>query len=106
MFEAHLQGKISVEKIVEKMAHNPAKIFKIEKRGFIREGYYADLAIVNTALPWTVNKDNILYKCGWSPLEGTNFKSRISHTFVNGQLVYANAKVKEARFGQRLLFER
>lgn len=106
MFEAHLQGKISVEKIVEKMAHNPAKIFKIEKRGFIREGYYADLAIVNTALPWTVNKDNILYKCGWSPMEGTNFKSRISHTFVNGQLVYANAKVKEAHFGQRLLFER
>lgn len=106
MFEAHLQGKISVEKIVEKMAHNPAKIFKIEKRGFIREGYYADLAIVNTTAPWTVNKDNILYKCGWSPLEGTNFKSRISHTFVNGQLVYNNAKVKEGTFGQRLLFER
>ncbi|ESU24471.1 Dihydroorotase [Flavobacterium enshiense DK69] len=106
MFEAHLQGKISVEKIVEKMAHNPAKIFKIEKRGFIREGYYADLAIVNTTLPWNVNKDNILYKCGWSPFEGVNFKSRISHTFVNGQLVYANAKVKEGCFGQRLLFER
>ncbi|HSD14152.1 MAG TPA: dihydroorotase [Flavobacterium sp.] len=106
MFEAYLQGKISVEKIVEKMAHNPAKIFKIEKRGFIREGYYADLAIVNTALPWNVNKDNILYKCGWSPFEGTNFKSRISHTFVNGQLVYANAKVKEGCFGQRLLFDR
>jgi dihydroorotase len=106
MFETHLQGKISVEKIVEKMAHNPAKIFKIEKRGFIREGYYADLVLVNAALPWTVNKDNILYKCGWSPLEGTNFKSRISHTFVNGHLVYTNAKVKEGRFGQRLLFER
>lgn len=106
MFEAHLQGKISVEKIVEKMAHNPAKIFKIEKRGFIREGYYADLALVNTTSPWTVNKDNILYKCGWSPLEGANFKSRISHTFVNGQMVYNNAKVKEGHFGQRLLFER
>lgn len=106
MFEAHLQGKISVEKIVEKMAHNPAKVFKIEKRGFIREGYFADLTIVNTTAPWTVNKDNILYKCGWSPLEGANFKSRISHTFVNGHLAYANGKVKEDRFGQRLLFER
>lgn len=106
MFEAHLHGKISVEMIVEKMAHNPAKLFKIEKRGFIREGYFADLAIVNTTAPWTVNKDNILYKCGWSPLEGTNFKSRISHTFVNGHLVYVNGKVKDEHFGQRLLFER
>ncbi|MGX7667560.1 dihydroorotase [Flavobacterium pedocola] len=105
LFESHLQGKIAVEKIVEKMAHNPAKIFKIEKRGFIREGYFADLTIVNTTAPWTVNKDNVLYKCGWSPLEGTNFKSRISHTFVNGHLVYTNGKVKEERFGQRLLFE-
>lgn len=104
MFEAYLQGKISVEKIVEKMAHNPAKIFKIEKRGFIREGYFADLTIVNTTTPWTVNKDNVLYKCGWSPLEGTNFKSRITHTFVNGHLAYVNGKVKEEHFGQRLLF--
>ena len=106
MFEAHHQGKISVEKIVEKMCHNPAKIFKIEKRGFIKEGYYADLVIVNPAKPWKVLKDNILYKCGWSPFEGTNFKSRISHTFVNGQLVYDNAKVKEIKAGQRLLFNR
>ncbi|MEW5676818.1 dihydroorotase [Flavobacterium enshiense] len=105
MFEAHLQGKISVEKIVEKMAHNPAKVFRIEKRGFIREGYFADLTLVNTTAPWTVNKDNLLYKCGWSPMEGTNFKSRISHTFVNGHLAYTNGKVKEDRFGQRLLFE-
>ncbi len=106
MFEAHHQGKISVEKIVEKMCHNPAKIFKIEKRGFIREGYYADLAIVNTHLPWNVKKENILYKCGWSPFEGYNFKSRVTHTFVNGKLVYANGKVKELKVGQRLLFER
>lgn len=106
MFEAFHQKKISVEKIVEKMAHNPAKIFKIEKRGFIREGYYADLAIVNPGLPWNVKKENILYKCGWSPLEGTNFKSRITHTFVNGQLVYNNFKVKDIRCGERLLFER
>ncbi|SCY46544.1 dihydroorotase [Flavobacterium caeni] len=106
MFEAHHQGKISVEKIVEKMAHNPAKLFKIEKRGFIREGYFADLAIVNPGLPWNVKKENILYKCGWSPFEGYNFKSRITHTFVNGQLVYNNFKVKDVRLGQRLTFDR
>jgi dihydroorotase len=106
LFEAHHQGKISVEKIVEKFCHNPAKIFKIEKRGFIKEGFYADLAIVNAYLPWNVKKENILYKCGWSPFEGYNFKSRITHTFVNGQLVYHNGKVKEAKVGQRLLFER
>ena len=106
MFEAHHQGKISVEKIVEKMCHNPAKIFKIEKRGFIKEGYYADIAIVNAYLPWNVKKENILYKCGWSPFEGYNFKSRVTHTFVNGKLVYHNGKVKETKVGQRLLFER
>ncbi len=106
MFEAHHQGKISIEKIVEKMCHNPAKIFKIEKRGFIREGYYADLAIVNAHLPWNVKKENILYKCGWSPFEGYNFKSRVTHTFVNGKLVYQNGKVKDLKVGQRLLFER
>ena len=106
MFEANHQGKISVEKIVEKMAHNPAKIFKIEKRGFIRPGYYADLVIVNPGSPWNVKKENILYKCGWSPFEGYNFKSRIMHTFVNGQLVYTGSKVKNIKAGKRLLFER
>ena len=106
MFEAHHQGKISVEKIVEKMCHNPAKIFKIEKRGFIREGYYADLVIVNAGLPWSVKKENIIAKCGWSPFEGYTFKSRITHTFVNGQLVYTAFKVKDIRAGKRLLFER
>jgi len=106
MFEAFHQGKISVEKIVEKMAHNPAKIFKIENRGFIKEGYYADLVLVDPSKPWSVNKDNILYHCGWSPFEGTNFKSRITHTLVNGQLVYENSKVKEIKAGKRLLFNR
>jgi dihydroorotase len=106
MFEAYHKGKISIEKIIEKMAHNPAKLFKIDKRGFIKEGYYADLVIVNTGLPWTVNKDNILYKCGWSPFEGTTFKSRITHTFVNGQLVYNNSKVKDIHVGERLTFDR
>lgn len=106
MFEAHHQGKISVEKIVEKMCHNPAKLFKIEKRGFIREGYHADLVIVNPSLPWSVKPENILYKCGWSPFEGYTFKSRITHTFVNGELVYNNFKVKDTRAGKRLLFDR
>ncbi len=106
MFEAFHQGKITVEKIVEKMAHNPAKIFKIEKRGFIREGYFADLVIVNPTLPWNVKKDNIISKCGWSPFEGYTFKSRITHTIVNGQLVYNNFKVKDIQCGERLLFDR
>ncbi len=106
MFEAFHQGKISVEKIVEKMCHNPAKIFKVEKRGFIKEGFYADLAIVNPGLPWNVKKENILAKCGWSPFEGYNFKSRITHTFVNGELVYQNFKVKDIKAGKRLLFDR
>lgn len=106
MFEAHHQGKISIEKIVEKMCHNPAKIFKIEKRGFIKEGYYADLVLVDTAMPWNVKKENILAQCGWSPFEGYNFKSRITHTFVNGNLVYHNFKVNDQPFGKRLLFDR
>ncbi|WP_374541506.1 dihydroorotase [Flavobacterium sp.] len=106
MMEAYAKGKISVEKIVEKMCHNPARIFKIEKRGFVREGYFADLVIVNPHLPWNVKKENLLYKCGWSPLEGMNLKSRVTHTFVNGKLVYQNGKVKEVLAGQRLTFDR
>jgi len=106
MFEAYLQGKISVEKIVQKMAHNPAILFKIEKRGFVKVGYYADLAIVNSGLPWTVKKENIFAKCGWSPFEDFTFRSRVTHTFVNGELVYHNFKVKDIRRGKRLLFDR
>ena len=106
LFEAFHQGKISIEKIVEKTSHNPAILFQIEKRGFIKEGFYADLVIVNTGLPWSVKKENILYKCGWSPFEGFTFKSRITHTLVNGQLVYVNSKVKDIRAGKRLQFDR
>jgi dihydroorotase len=106
MMEAYIKGRISVEKIVEKMCHNPAKIFKIENRGFIREGYFADLVLVNPHMPWNVKKENILSKCGWSPFEEVNFKSRITHTFVNGNLVYANGKVKDIIVGQRLTFNR
>ena len=106
LLEAHHQGKISLEKIVEKACHNPAILFNVEKRGYIREGYYADLVIVDLQSPWTVNKSNILYKCGWSPFEGSTFKSRITHTFVNGELVYNNFKVLDVKAGQRLTFNR
>lgn len=106
MFEAAKQGKISIEKVVEKMAHNPSKIFKMDRRGFVKEGFYADLAIVDPDSDWMVNKDNILYHCGWSPLEGTVFSSKITHTFVNGTLVYENNQVKEIRNGKRLEFNR
>jgi len=106
LFKMHRQGKISVEKIVEKICHNPAKIFKIEKRGFIKKGYYADLVLVDIASPWTVQKSNILYKCGWSPFEGTTFYSKITHTFVNGNLIYNKGIFNDTIKGQRLLFNR
>ena len=106
LFEAHLQGKISVEKIVEKFCHNPAKIFKIEKRGFIKVGYYADLALVDCQNAWEVSKENILYQCGWSPFEGTRFNSKVTHTILNGQLVFENDKKSTIKAGQRLLFDR
>jgi dihydroorotase len=106
MLEAHHKGKISLEKLVEKMCHNPAILFQIEKRGFIKEGYFADLVIVNLNKPWTVNKQNILYKCGWSPFEGTTFKSRVTHTLLNGHLVYENSKINTKKQGKRLTFTR
>ncbi|MGJ8548124.1 dihydroorotase [Winogradskyella wichelsiae] len=106
LMEAHHQGKISVEKIVEKACHNPAILFNVEKRGYIREGYFADLVIINPQSPWTVNKSNILYKCGWSPFEGNTFKSRITHTFVNGRLVYNNFNILDVKAGERLTFDR
>jgi len=106
MFEAHHQGKISIEKLVEKMCHNPAILFQVEKRGYIKEGYFADIVIVNDNDPWTVNKDNVLYKCNWSPFEGTNFKSKVTHTLVNGQLVYENATFHEVKAAKRLTFNR
>jgi dihydroorotase len=106
MLEMHHKGKISLEKVVEKMCHNPAILFQIARRGFIKEGYYADLVLVDLNNPWTVNKDNILYKCGWSPFEGTTFKSRITHTFLNGNLVYQNSKFNAVKSAKRLTFNR
>lgn len=106
MLEFYHQGKISLEKIVEKMCHNPAILFEIEKRGYIREGYKADLVLVDLNAPWTVNADNILYSCQWSPFEGTTFKSRITHTLVNGQVVYKNFEVLDVHNAERLTFDR
>jgi len=104
MLEFFHNKKISLEKIAEKMCHNPAVCFNIKNRGFIRKGYYADLTLVDTNSPWEVNKSNILYKCGWSPLEGQKFNSKITHTFVNGNLVFENGKLNETVKGKRLLF--
>ncbi len=106
MLDFYHQGKISLEKIVEKMSHNVADMFSINKRGFIREGYFADLVLVDTSKPTTVSKENIWYKCGWSPFEGHTFKSSITHTFVNGHLVYNNGTIDESQLGQRLTFLR
>ncbi len=105
MLEFYKKGKISLEKIVEKTAHNPAILFQIDRRGFIREGYYADLVLVDMAKPWTVTRDNVLYKCGWSPMEGTTFTTKISHTFVNGNLIYNEGRFKEIN-GMQLIFNR
>lgn len=102
MLEFYKQGLISLEKIAEKMCHNPATLYSIEKRGFIREGYFADLTIVDFDLSWTVSKENILYKCGWSPLEGSLFQTKVTHTFVNGNLVYDNGYFNEKKKGEAL----
>ena len=106
LFEMVNKGRITVEKLVEKIAHNPAILFQIKERGYIRKGYKADLVIIDPNSPWTVTKENIAYKCGWSPFEGTTFKSRIKYTFVNGQVVYDNGKLLEANKGQRIEFDR
>ena len=102
MLEFYKQGLISLEKIAEKMCHNPAILYHIEKRGFIREGYFADLTLVDLNTSWTVSKENILYKCGWSPVEGTTFHSSITQTFVNGNLVYNNGRFNENTRGMAL----
>jgi dihydroorotase len=106
MLELYHHGKITLEQIAEKMAHNVATIFQIEKRGFIREGYWADLALVNLNNPWQVNKNNILYKCGWSPFEGSTFKAKVVSTIVSGNLAYENGSLTNEKSGQRMTFSR
>lgn len=100
------EGRISLEKVVEKMSHAVARCFQIADRGFIREGYWADLVLVDLQQSTTVSKENILYKCGWSPLEGVRFPAQVTHTFVNGHLVYGNGIWDESQHGQRLSFDR
>jgi dihydroorotase len=106
MLEAVQNKKITIEKLVEKMCHNPAKIFKIKKRGFIRKGFYADLVLVDLNKEQKVSKSNILYKCGWSPFEGTTFNSVVTHTIVNGNIIYNQGIFDDKIKGKRLKFNR
>ena len=107
LLEMYHKGLLTLELIVQKACHNPAILFEVEKRGYIKKGYYADAVLVDLNAPWSVSKDNILYKCGWSPFEGTTFTSRITHTFVNGVLVYNNFKILDKpKQGKRLTFNR
>ena len=104
MYEHYLNKKITLQKIVEKMCNNPAKIFKINKRGYIREGYYADLVILDPNKKQTISSNNILYKCGWSPFEGKTFNSVITHTFVNGHLAFNNGNLDDSKLGMKINF--
>lgn len=106
LLDMYHDGKISLERIVEKSAHAVSTLFEIDRRGYLREGYHADLAIVNLQSPWEVNKSNVLSKCGWSPFEGHSFKSSVTHTLVSGNLVYEGRKLIEGTTGQRLAFDR
>lgn len=106
MMEFVTDETITMEKLVEKMCHNPATLFRIKERGFIREGYHADLVLVEASRPWTVSEENVLSKCGWSPFEGSTFKARVSHTIVNGNVVYKNGQFDDSIMGERLTFDR
>lgn len=106
MLQHYLNKKISIEKIVTKMCHNPADLFQVEKRGYVRKGYFADLVLIDLNSPWKVEKKNILYKCKWSPFENTVFDSKVTQTFVNGKLVYNNGEFNNELHGRRLTFER
>ncbi len=105
MLEFYKQGKISLEKVVDKMCHKPAQLFRVKERGFIREGCWADLVLVDLNAEYVVEKENILYKCGWSPFEGTTFHSKITHTIVNGKVVYENGQINDKVRGMALEFE-
>lgn len=106
MMEFEQQGKISIEKVVEKMCHAPADCFQVDKRGYLREGYWSDVLIVNPDKKWIVAKDNILYKCGWSPLEGHEFTGKVMSTIVSGHLAWHEGQLNESRMGERMLFDR
>ena len=104
MLQHAKDGKISVPRVIEKMCHAPAELFHIEKRGFLREGYHADIVILDPKADYTVSKNNLLYKCGWSPIEGTRFNTSIDSTIVSGHLAFHQDKFDESKIGSRLLF--
>ena len=106
MLDGYHNEKITLENIVQKMCHNPAILFDIDKRGFIREGFYADLVIFDIKNPWKVSKDNLMYKCNWSPFENKSFRSRVLHTLVNGNIVFSNGKIIESAMGMKINFDR
>ena len=106
MLEFYHQGRISMERIVEKMCHAPAQCFQIEQRGFLEEGYWADVVILDPDREWTVAPDNIYYKCGWSPMLGHTFRGMVEATIVSGHLAYQNGRFFEEKKGERLRFER
>ncbi len=106
MLECYHRGRIPLETIVQKMCHNPAEIFQVKDRGYVREGYFADLVLVDLDRPWTVTKENIIAKCGWSPFEGLSFRSAVTHTLVSGELVYKEGAFDPGKRGQRLVFNR
>lgn len=102
MLEFVRQDKIKIEWLIQRICHNPATLFRIQDRGYIRPGYYADLVLVEPSAPWTVTRENTLYKCGWSPFEGTSFKSRVDKTLVNGRVVYDRGRFEKSPTGMRL----
>jgi dihydroorotase len=104
MLEKSKEGIISIERVVEKMAHAPAVLYRLQNRGFLREGYFADVVMVNPNQPHQVNKSNLLYKCGWSPFEDTTFSNSIERTFINGQIAFENGSIVECGVGSRLSF--
>ena len=106
MIQHFLNNKISLQKIVTKMCHNPADLFQIHRRGYIRKGYYADIVLLDLNSPWKVEKKNILYKCKWSPFEGITFDSKVTHTFINGKLVFENGKFDDSFRGREITFNR
>ena len=106
MLDFYHRGKIKLEEIAEKMSHNPAILFEVKDRGYLREGYYADLAIADLEAPWKVSKENIRAKCGWSPFEGHTFQSSVTHTFISGHLAYEEGELDESQLGQRVVFDR
>ena len=106
MLEMSREGTFPVEKVVEKMCHAPAIRFAVHRRGFLREGYFADIVIVDPDKPWTVSRDNVRSKCGWSPFEGTEFSHSVTHTIVNGGVAYENGELSGTLHGRALEFER